>query len=45
MQPVQRQRLDALAVGVMLVLCAVWGVQQVASKVALSQAFRRSPRP
>ncbi len=39
MVPLQRQRLDALAVGVMLVLCLLWGVQQVASKVALSQGI------
>ncbi len=32
-------RLDALAVGVMLLLCACWGVQQVASKVALTQGM------
>jgi drug/metabolite transporter (DMT)-like permease len=37
--PIQRQRLDALAIAVMLVLCALWGVQQVASKVALSQGI------
>ena len=39
MMPMQRQRLDALAVTVMLVLCVLWGVQQVASKVALSQGI------
>ena len=32
-------RLDAVAVGVMVLLCAVWGVQQVASKVALTQGM------
>ncbi len=32
-------RLDALAVGVMLLLCACWGVQQIASKVALTQGM------
>ena len=36
---VQRPRLDAVAVSVMLVLCTVWGVQQVASKVALAQGM------
>jgi drug/metabolite transporter (DMT)-like permease len=37
--PLQRQRLDLLAVAIMLVLCTLWGVQQVASKVALSQGI------
>ena len=32
-------RLDVRAVSIMLVLCAVWGVQQVASKVALSRGL------
>ncbi|MDP9095203.1 MAG: DMT family transporter [Pseudomonadota bacterium] len=32
-------RLDGLAVGVMLLLCMAWGVQQVASKVALTQGI------
>ena len=36
---VQRPRLDALAITVMLLLCALWGVQQVASKVALQQGI------
>ncbi len=36
---VQRPRLDALAIGVMLLLCTLWGVQQVASKVALDQGI------
>ncbi len=39
MIPVQRTRLDVLAVSVMLVLCSLWGIQQVASKVALSQGI------
>ena len=34
-----KQRLDALAIGLVLLLCAVWGVQQVASKVALTQGM------
>ena len=33
------RRLDALAVGVVLLLCAAWGLQQVASKVALTQGM------
>lgn len=32
-------RVDALAVGLMILLCLVWGVQQVAGKVALSQGI------
>ncbi len=32
-------KLDGLAVGVMLLLCTAWGVQQVASKVALTQGM------
>lgn len=39
MIPLQRPRLDVLAIGIMLVLCTLWGVQQVASKVALSQGI------
>ncbi len=38
-RPPPASRLDALAVGVMLLLCALWGVQQVASKVALTQGM------
>lgn len=34
-----RQRLDALAVIVLLIVCTCWGVQQVASKVALTQGM------
>lgn len=37
--PHQRTRLDLLAITVMLVLCSLWGIQQVASKVALSQGI------
>ena len=33
------QRLDALAAAVMVLLCAIWGVQQVASKVALAEGI------
>lgn len=32
-----KARLDALAIWLMLLLCSLWGVQQVASKVALSE--------
>ena len=32
-------RLDALAVGTMVLLCTVWAVQQVAGKVALSEGI------
>ena len=32
-------RLDALAVSVMVLLCATWGIQQVASKVALTEGI------
>ena len=35
----QPQRLDAFAVCVMLLLCSLWAVQQVASKVALSDGM------
>jgi drug/metabolite transporter (DMT)-like permease len=35
----QRTRLDALAIGLMLLLCALWGVQQVASKVAMAEGL------
>ncbi len=38
-RPAQRDRLDGLAVGVMLGLCTLWGVQQVASKVALAEGM------
>ncbi len=34
-----RSKLDGLAVGLVVLLCALWGVQQVASKVALSQGM------
>lgn len=34
-----KQRLDALAVSVALLLCLTWGVQQVASKVAITQGI------
>ena len=34
--PNQRKQLDALAIGLMLLLCASWGLQQVAIKVAAS---------
>jgi drug/metabolite transporter (DMT)-like permease len=34
-----RPRLDGLAVLLMLVLCTLWGVQQVASKVAMAQGL------
>ncbi len=34
-----KQRLDGLAVSVALLLCLVWGVQQVASKVAITQGI------
>lgn len=37
--PPQRAVLDAFAVGVMLLLCTIWGVQQVASKVSLTQGI------
>lgn len=39
MPPIPRPRLDARAVTIMLALCTVWGVQQVASKVALTQGM------
>ncbi|MBU6497383.1 MAG: DMT family transporter [Rhodospirillales bacterium] len=32
--PVRRDRVDALAIGVVVLLCALWGIQQVAVKVA-----------
>ena len=35
----RRDHLDALAIGVITLLCALWGVQQVAVKVALLQGF------
>jgi len=37
--PPARTRLDALGIGLVLLLCALWGVQQVASKVALTQGM------
>ena len=30
-----KQELDRLAIGLMVVLCAIWGLQQVAIKVAI----------
>lgn len=36
-QPEAKQRLDGLAVSVALLLCVLWGVQQVASKVSITQ--------
>ncbi len=38
-RPAAATRLDALAVAILLLCCACWGVQQVASKVALSQGM------
>ena len=38
--PMQRRdRVDAMAVAVLVVLCALWGVQQVAVKVAVEQGL------
>jgi drug/metabolite transporter (DMT)-like permease len=37
--PFQHKRLDTLAIVIMLMLCTVWGAQQVISKVALSQGM------
>lgn len=34
MSPERRSHLDAVAVGCMVLLCAVWGIQQVAIKIA-----------
>lgn len=33
----RRERLDALAVGLLIVCCALWGLNQVAAKVALAE--------
>lgn len=35
----RRDRLDALAIGALTLLCALWGVQQVAVKVAVEQGL------
>lgn len=35
-QTAQRTHVDALAMGILVVLCALWGVQQVAVKVAVT---------
>ncbi len=35
----QRPRLDGLAIGLMVVLCTLWGVQQVGTKVAIEQGL------
>jgi drug/metabolite transporter (DMT)-like permease len=35
--PLRRERLDLLAVGLLLVCCSLWGLNQVAAKVALAE--------
>jgi drug/metabolite transporter (DMT)-like permease len=37
--PERRTRIDALAVGVIVILCALWGVQQVAVKVGAERGL------